>query len=135
MHFKGYICYKNITSENIVLEALFKNILISSKSYVSFLTYSFYCIWNHSWWISVHQLKRIFGYIFSNVDHFVTKLAQLIAIFMSCISKKYFAWLGGVGLKSRRFLTYEPFSIDQKPIMASLVLCSVESEHWDNKNY
>ena len=38
--FKGYLCYKTITSQNVSSEAQVKNFFISKKSYVIFSRYS-----------------------------------------------------------------------------------------------
>ena len=44
---KGYLCYKTITSQNVLSKAQIKNFFISQKSYVPFSRYSSFCIFNH----------------------------------------------------------------------------------------
>ena len=45
--FKGYLCYKTITSQNASFAAQFKKFFISWESYVLFSRYSSFCIFNH----------------------------------------------------------------------------------------
>ena len=44
---KGNLHYKTITSQTVSSEAQVKNFLILRKSYVLFLRYSSFCIFNH----------------------------------------------------------------------------------------
>ena len=46
--FKGYLCYKTITSQNVSSEAQIKNFFISLKNYVPFSRYSSFSIFNHA---------------------------------------------------------------------------------------
>ena len=43
----SYLCYKKIISQNVSSEAQVKNFFISYTSYVPFLRYSSFCIFNH----------------------------------------------------------------------------------------
>ena len=47
-HFKGYLHYKMITSQNVSSEVQVKNFFISQESYFPFSRYSSFCIFNHS---------------------------------------------------------------------------------------
>ena len=86
--FKGYLCYKMITSQIVPSEAQIKNFFISKKNYVPFWRYSSFCIFNHPMiykicdvtmsiiiWDNMH-----FWIIFWTTTHEVTKLGLLIDI-------------------------------------------------------
>ena len=57
----------------------------------------------------------MFFYIFWIVSYLVMKLAELIDVVTGSIFKKYFAWFGGLGVTSGRFLIYQP--TQSKPSM------------------
>ena len=63
--FKGYLCYKTITSKNVLAEARIKNFkqvrnFVSQKSYVTFSRYSSFCIFNHPIFLSNLQHQGAF---------------------------------------------------------------------------
>ena len=50
------------------------------------------------------------------------RLGQLIDKAILKSFRKYFAWFGGLGTKSRFFLIYQPTALNQKPTMMSILL-------------
>ena len=76
-YFKGYLCCKTITSQNVSSEAQVMNFFISRKSYVPFSRYPSFCVitisWFTkpvtSWWVLVHETGFIFEYIFWTTTH------------------------------------------------------------------
>ena len=87
-YFKGYLCYKMITSQNVSSEAQIKNFFIPQKNFVLFSRYSRFCIFNHPMIYRIsdvtmsisHETGCIFEYIFWTTTHEVTKRSQLIDI-------------------------------------------------------
>ena len=70
----------------------------------------------------------MFFYIFWIVSYLVMKLAELIDVVTGSIFKKYFAWFGGLGVTSGRFLIYQPTTIKAKYEFQYLL--SLEATHW-----
>ena len=47
LHYKSYLNYKTITSQNVLFEAQVKNFFILWRCYAPFSRYSSFCIFNH----------------------------------------------------------------------------------------
>ena len=96
----------------------------TGKVMFCFWDIEFFIFWNiqptfkilTSWWVLTHELKYIFEYIFAITNQLVMKIGQLVDLVMGNIFRKYFAWFGELGSKSRPFLIYH----NQKPINMSL---------------
>ena len=58
------------------------------------------------------------------------KLAELIDVVIGSIFKKYFAWFGGLGVTSGRFLIYRPTTIKAKYEFQYLLSFFSEATHW-----
>ena len=87
-HFKGYLRYKTITSQNVPSKAQIKNFLFRTKTVFHsqdiqvsvFLTIPWFTKSVTSRWVLVHEARCIFEYIFWTTNYEVTKLGQLIDI-------------------------------------------------------
>ena len=108
--FKDYAHYKTITSQNVLSEAQIKSFFILWKSYVPFLRYSSFCIFNH---LMIYQICEVmmsistwegaFLNIFWTTTHNVNILGQLIDISKGNTFQGSFEQFEGQGVSSRAF--------------------------------
>ena len=107
---QGHLCYKTITSQNALSEAQVEIFFVSWESYVPFLRYSSFCIFNHLMiyqicdiMMSINTWDRVHFWIY--ILHCNSESQQTWSIDISKVYSflKLFEQFRGLELSSRSF--------------------------------
>ena len=104
--FKGYLCYKTITPQNVLsarnrlrIFLFCRKVIFHSQGIQVFVLLAIPRFRKSltSWWVLVHETGCIFEYIFWTTTHWPIKLGQLIDVSKGNIFLKNFEWFRGFG--------------------------------------
>ena len=129
MYDKDCVRYKMITSQNKSFETQAQIFFILQESYIPFLRYSSFAIFNIPWFtksltlwrILVHETGCMYEYIFWTTTHLVTKLGQLIDTSNGNSFQESFEQFGGLAVSPKSFSIQQLAPITLESIIKSPV--------------